>query len=211
MAVLTPPFFLSFATGKEVFLPTVKLLILDNYDSFTFNLVHLVEKVSAVSCTVARNDGISIKEAGKFDRIILSPGPGLPSSAGIMPELLATYYDKKSILGVCLGLQAIGEQFGCHLKNLPQVFHGLATNVNVIKADHLFKDFPATFRAGRYHSWVIDEKNLSPELEVTAVDDEGLVMAARHKRFDISGVQFHPESILSERGDQLIRNWLRID
>jgi anthranilate synthase component II len=188
----------------------VKLLILDNYDSFTYNLLHLVQKVSDLPVEVKRNDEIGIEAVAEFGKIILSPGPGLPAAAGIMPGLLKRYHREKSIFGVCLGLQAIGECFGNPLRNLQRVCHGMATNVRVTGDDPLFRGCPSTFLAGRYHSWVLDESRISAELEVTAVDDEGLVMAARHRAFDVRGVQFHPESILSEHGELLMRNWLSL-
>lgn len=186
----------------------MKLLVLDNYDSFTYNLVHLIEKVSNVPFDVIQNDKISLREISAYDKILLSPGPGLPSEAGIMPELLKQFAETKSILGVCLGFQAIGENFACTLKNLNQPFHGLATPVKIISDDYIFKNVPEKFIAGRYHSWVIDEKNLNQNLQITALDENGLIMAARHKSLDVRGVQFHPESILSEHGETIIRNWI---
>jgi anthranilate synthase component 2 len=186
----------------------MRLLILDNYDSFTYNLVHLVEKVMDAPFDVVQNDAIGLEEINNYDKILLSPGPGLPSEAGIMPSLLKQYSGHKSILGVCLGFQAIGQHFGCPLKNLDTVFHGLATPIQVIEKDVLFENCPAIFHAGRYHSWVIDEKTVSPDLVVTAVDERGLIMAGRHKIYDVRGVQFHPESVLSEYGETIIRNWL---
>ncbi len=188
----------------------MKLLILDNYDSFTYNLVHLVEKVSDISFDVFKNDHINLSQIASYNKILLSPGPGLPSEAGIMPQLLKHYYSNKSIFGVCLGLQAIGECFGCSLKNLDTVFHGIATPIKIIEEDILFKNCPETFLAGRYHSWVIDEKHLNENITVTALDDKGLIMAAKHKSYDVRGVQFHPESILSEHGETIIRNWLSL-
>ena len=187
----------------------MKLLIIDNYDSFTFNLVHLVEKLSSIPFDVIKNDQISLSEINKYNKILLSPGPGLPSEAGIMPELIKVFSPSKSILGICLGLQAIGEAFGASLKNLDQVFHGLALPVHVIKNDVLFETCPATFYAGRYHSWVVDNQKLPEQLLVTAIDDNNLIMALRHKVYDVSGVQFHPESILSEYGETIIGNWLQ--
>jgi anthranilate synthase component 2 len=188
----------------------MRLLILDNYDSFTYNLVHLVEKVSELPFDVVKNDQISLAAVDEYDKILLSPGPGLPSESGIMPALLKEYSASKSILGVCLGLQAIGEAFGSSLKNLETVFHGIATEINIIGDTSLFKDCPAQFRVGRYHSWVIDEKKISSELIITATDPQNLVMAAKHKRYDVRGVQFHPESILSEHGETILRNWLAL-
>lgn len=191
--------------------PAMKLLVLDNYDSFTYNLVHLVEKVSDIAFDVVKNDGLTLAGASQYDKILLSPGPGLPSEAGIMPALLKAYAPTKSILGVCLGLQAIGENFNCRLKNLDHVFHGIASPVSVIAPDTLFRDCASTFLAGRYHSWVIDRQSLSPDLVVTAVDENGLIMAARHRTYDVRGVQFHPESILSEHGETIIKNWLSLN
>ena len=186
----------------------MRLLILDNYDSFTFNLVHLVEKVSEIIVDVVKNDQISLKEVNQYDKILLSPGPGIPSQAGIMPELLSTYKSSKSILGICLGLQAIGETFGASLMNLNTVYHGLAMPIRIVEKDSIFNNCPSSFKAGRYHSWVIDSKNFPPELTITAVDDTNLIMAVKHKTLDVRGVQFHPESILSEYGETIIYNWL---
>lgn len=186
----------------------MRLLVLDNYDSFTYNLVHLVEKVSNIPFDVVKNDQISLKEIEAYSKVLLSPGPGLPKEAGIMADLLKTYHNTKSIFGVCLGFQAIGEAYACPLKNLKTVFHGIATRINVQKEDALFKNCPPSFMAGRYHSWVIDEKRLNDSLIVTAVDNEGLIMAAKHVHDDVVGVQFHPESILSEHGETIIRNWM---
>ena len=185
-----------------------KLLVLDNYDSFTFNLVHLIEKLSNYQVDVRLNDKIDVEDVKKYQKIILSPGPGLPSQAGIMPQLISEFAPSKSILGVCLGMQGIAECFGSKLKNLPTVFHGLATPIHVLKNNPLFKNCPATFHVGRYHSWVVDEKNTSPDLEIMAEDDLGLIMAIQHKQYDVCGVQFHPESILSEYGETILKNWL---
>jgi len=186
----------------------MRLLILDNYDSFTFNLVHLIEKVSPITFDVIKNDQLSISNVSKYDKILLSPGPGLPFEAGIMPQILKTYASSKSILGVCLGFQAIGECFNSPLKNLTTVFHGRATPITVLNNDILFKGLPKQFKVGRYHSWVLDENQLSDQLEVTAVDENGFIMAAQHRSFDVRGVQFHPESILSEYGEEILKNWL---
>lgn len=188
----------------------MRLLVLDNYDSFTYNLVHLIEKVSDIGLEVFKNDAISISDIANYDKIMLSPGPGLPSQAGIMPQLIKEFHKTKPIFGVCLGFQAIGEFFGSPLKNLPQVFHGMATPIKVIKQDYLFKNCPSEFLVGRYHSWVIDEKTVTKEMTVTAVDKNGLVMAARHNTYPVCGVQFHPESILSEFGETIVRNWLDV-
>lgn len=186
----------------------MKLLVLDNYDSFTYNLVHLIEKVSEIPNEVHRNDKITLNEVAAFDKILLSPGPGLPKDAGIMPELIRQYASTKSILGVCLGLQAIGEAFGGQLKNLDTVYHGIATPIHLTENDFLFKNCPITFTVGRYHSWVIDSATLPSDLIVTAVDDNNQIMALKHKSYDVRAVQFHPESILSEYGETLLRNWL---
>jgi len=187
----------------------MKLLVLDNYDSFTYNLVHLVEKVSNIPFEVHRNDKISIEQVNEYSNIILSPGPGLPKDSGIMPELLKKYHQTKSIFGVCLGLQAIGETFGAQLENLETVYHGISTPVKIVYEDKIFEDCPKTFHVGRYHSWVIKNQNVPKELIVTAVDEQNNIMAAKHKNYDVSGVQFHPESILSEYGETIIRNWLK--
>lgn len=186
----------------------MKLLILDNYDSFTYNLVHLVEKVSSIKCDVFLNDKITVEEVNQYDKILLSPGPGIPSQAGIMPELLAEYKTKKSILGICLGLQAIAEAFQSPLKNLKQVYHGLSLPITITQSDSLFSNCPKRFNVGRYHSWVVDELHVHEDLIVTAVDDNQLIMAAKHRIYDVKGVQFHPESILSEHGESIIQNWL---
>ena len=186
----------------------MKLLVLDNYDSFTYNLVHLIEKVSNISFEVIRNDKISLEDVKAFDKILLSPGPGLPKDAGIMPELIKHYGSSKSILGVCLGLQAIGEAYGASLKNLDTVFHGLATPITIVSDDILFKNCPKTFTVGRYHSWVINNQTLTNDLQTTSVDSDGNIMAVKHKSYDVRGVQFHPESILSQYGETMMENWL---
>ncbi|MBL7933760.1 MAG: aminodeoxychorismate/anthranilate synthase component II [Bacteroidia bacterium] len=186
----------------------MRLLILDNYDSFTYNLVHLVEKTSSLNFDVVKNDQISLEGVSAYDKILLSPGPGIPSEAGIMPALIKEFYKSRSIFGVCLGLQAIGEAFDCPLKNLDNVYHGMATPVRIINRDPLFSDCPTQFKAGRYHSWVIDETKINDQLQITAIDEKGLVMAARHIKYDVRGVQFHPESILSEHGELILKNWL---
>ena len=186
----------------------MKILVLDNYDSFTYNLVYIVRQLGYGSgMDVFRNDKISLEDVEKYDKIILSPGPGVPEDAGIMPELLKRYGSRKSILGVCLGHQAIGEAFGGDLINLSEVLHGVASKVKV-EDDLLFKNVPDTFSIGRYHSWVINEDTLSPDLEVIARTPDNQIMAVRHKKFDIRGVQFHPESILTENGVQIIKNWM---
>lgn len=185
-----------------------KLLVLDNYDSFTYNLVQLVEQVSNIPFEVYRNDGIALKDVKDFDKILLSPGPGIPSEAGLLNEIIRVYGSHKSILGVCLGLQAIAEVYGGQLENLAQPCHGVATPVFRCADDVLFKDCPHTFMVGRYHSWVVSNKGLPESLEVTAKDEQGFIMALRHKTHRVRGVQFHPESILSEHGETMVRNWL---
>lgn len=186
----------------------MKILVLDNYDSFTYNLVYIIRQLGfGDQMDIYRNDKISLEEVNKYDKILLSPGPGVPSEAGIMPQLLIQYAAKKSILGVCLGHQAIGEAFGGGLTNLSEVLHGVASEVKV-ERDLLFEGIPETFKIGRYHSWVIDESSLSPDLEVIARTPDQQIMAVRHKKFQVRGVQFHPESILTENGVQLIKNWL---
>jgi len=186
----------------------MNLLILDNYDSFTYNLVHLIEKVSDIRFEVHRNDKISINEIERFDKILLSPGPGLPSESGILKEIISTYGKSKDIFGVCLGLQAIGECFGGKLKNLEQVYHGIASPIQIKEKELLFNNCPETFLVGRYHSWVVDTAKLPEELEITSTDEAGNIMSLRHKKYNVRGVQFHPESILSEYGEVIMKNWL---
>ncbi|MBL7892373.1 MAG: aminodeoxychorismate/anthranilate synthase component II [Bacteroidia bacterium] len=186
----------------------MNILVLDNYDSFTYNLVNYLEKVSNTTVDVFRNDAISLKEVGKYNKILLSPGPGLPAESGILTDVIKEYAPTKSIFGVCLGLQAIGEVFGGKLANLDSVYHGVATEMNVLKDDLLFKDIPKKFMAGRYHSWVVDKKGFPDELEITVEDEKGYIMGLRHKKFDLRGVQFHPESILTEHGELMIKNWV---
>ncbi|MEI6019783.1 MAG: aminodeoxychorismate/anthranilate synthase component II [Bacteroidota bacterium] len=186
----------------------MRILLLDNYDSFTYNLLHLVEKLGDYKVEVFKNDEIELLQINAYHKIILSPGPGLPHQAGIMPALLQQYAQTKSILGVCLGMQAIAQHFGSSLINLDRVYHGLACPVQVVEENGLFKNCPNQFNVARYHSWVIDEKKLSNELVVTAKDEQGHIMAIRHLNLNVCGVQFHPESILSEFGETIMRNWL---
>jgi len=186
----------------------MKILVLDNYDSFTYNLVYIIRQLGyGEQMDVYRNDKISLDDVDHYDKILLSPGPGLPEEAGIMPGLLKKYAETKSILGVCLGHQAIGEAFGGDLINLAEVLHGVASTVTVDE-DMLFQGVPPNFQIGRYHSWVVNESTLSPELEVIARTQDQQIMALRHKQYDVRGVQFHPESILTENGVKIIRNWL---
>jgi anthranilate synthase component 2 len=187
----------------------MKILVLDNYDSFTYNLVHYLEKVGDAEIEVHRNDKISLKDVDKFDKILLSPGPGIPSEAGILLDVIKTYASSKSILGVCLGQQAIAEAFGGSLNNLSEVFHGVSTPIEIIAEDSLFKNIPKKLNVGRYHSWAVNKNDLPKELEVTAVDEQGNIMALKHKTYDVKGVQFHPESVLTEHGLQMIENWIK--
>ena len=188
----------------------MKILVLDNYDSFTYNLVQYIRELGFQDVEVHRNDAISIDAVAEYDAIVLSPGPGLPADAGIMPELIRRYAPSKPIFGVCLGQQAIGEAFGGRLENLSQVFHGVDTPIQVLTADEpLFRGLPQVFRAGRYHSWVVKKENFPDELEVTAEDESGAIMALRHKHYNVRGVQFHPESIMTEHGRQMLANFFR--
>lgn len=191
----------------------MKILVFDNYDSFTYNLVHLVEKITGEKVDVYRNDQIPMEQVAAYDKIILSPGPGIPEEAGKLLELIRLYAPTKSILGVCLGHQAIGEAFGGQLVNLSAVYHGLATPVKVLAngdqlQKNLFVNLPQTIEVGRYHSWVVAQENFPEALEITAVDDNGYIMALRHKEYDVQGVQFHPESVLTPDGETILRNWL---
>ncbi len=187
----------------------MKVLVLDNYDSFTYNLVQYIEEELESEISVFRNDEISLERVGEYDLIVLSPGPGVPSEAGIMPALIRQYAGQKAILGVCLGHQAIGEAFGGTLHNLDQVLHGIETEMLRTKTDDvLFAGVPEKFNAGRYHSWVLDPATLPAELEITATDESGGIMAVQHRVHPIFGVQFHPESIMTAHGRRMIRNVL---
>lgn len=186
----------------------MKLLIIDNYDSFTYNIVHAVKELG-VNPTILRNDKINVDDIKDYDKIIISPGPGIPSEAGVMPEVLRRYAEVKPILGICLGHQAIGERFGAKLRNLSEVYHGIKTPINIVKEDYLFDGLTSRFDVGRYHSWVIDSEAFPEELEITAVSDDNEIMAIRHQLYDIRGVQFHPESILTPDGIKIIENWVR--
>ncbi len=193
----------------------MKLLVFDNYDSFTYNLVHLVEKILGTKVTVFRNDHIDLDTVNEFDKIILSPGPGIPSEAGLLLPLIKAYAAKKSILGVCLGHQAIGEAFGGKLINLTTVYHGLATPIQLEpasskqKANDIFQGFENELIVGRYHSWVVSDEEFPDDLEITARDHNNYIMALRHKTYDVQGVQFHPESVLTPEGEKILRNWLK--
>lgn len=186
-----------------------KILIIDNYDSFTYNLVHLVNEIG-LQCEVWRNDKFAISDVDAYNRIILSPGPGIPSEAGLLLQVIEKYAPTKSIFGVCLGQQAIAEVFGGRLYNLGQPMHGIATPVKITdRSEKLFAGLPERFKVGRYHSWVVDEKAMPESLEITAIDEaDNTAMAIRHKLFDVRGVQFHPESVLTEYGREMMQNWL---
>lgn len=185
----------------------MNIVIIDNYDSFTFNLAHLVRQLGA-SVTVYRNDQFEMAQLESFDKIILSPGPGIPSEAGLLLDVIRTYADRKPILGVCLGHQAIAEVFGARLTNLADVYHGVATEGTQFNNDVVFEGLPQRIVMGRYHSWVVDRAGFPDCLQVTAVSDDGQIMALRHKQLDVHGIQFHPESVLTPMGEQMIRNWM---
>ena len=185
----------------------MKIVIIDNYDSFTYNLSHLVKELGA-EVTVVRNDQFELAELEPYSKIILSPGPGIPSEAGLLLDVIRTYAGKKPILGVCLGHQAIGEVFGGKLENLSDVFHGVATPCHIIADDPIFSGIERDITIGRYHSWVVSNENFPDCLEVTAVSDEGQVMALRHKTLNVRCIQFHPESVLTPDGKKMLQNWL---
>jgi anthranilate synthase component 2 len=184
------------------------ILVFDNYDSFTYNLVHAVKKLGYSNVEVHRNDQISLEEIARFDKIILSPGPGVPSESGILLDVIKTYAPMKPILGVCLGEQAIAEAFGGRLINLPNVHHGVSSEVDIIEDDILFKGLDKKLEVGRYHSWAVQKEGLPECLKVTAIDEEGMIMALSHREYDVRGVQFHPESVLTPKGEEMLKNWL---
>jgi anthranilate synthase component II len=185
-----------------------KIVVIDNYDSFTYNLVHYLEDLNAI-VTVYRNDEFELDELEKFDKILLSPGPGIPDEAGLLKQVIQKFAPSKSILGVCLGQQAIGEVFGGNLINLEKVFHGVATKVTQTVSDEsLFNTLPNEFEVGRYHSWVVNQENFPEVLQITSLDENGQIMSLRHKIFDVKGVQFHPESVLTPHGKQILENWV---
>jgi anthranilate synthase component 2 len=187
----------------------MKILVIDNYDSFTYNLAHYLEEVADQEVAVFRNDKITIEEARPYDKIVLSPGPGIPDEAGILKPLVKALGSTHSIFGVCLGCQAIAEVYGGTIYNLPRVYHGIATPITVCdRSELLFNTLPDTFMGGRYHSWVVNEKDLPDTLQITARDIQGQIMAIRHNKHDVRAVQFHPESILTEHGKLMIKNWL---
>jgi len=197
-------------------------LVFDNYDSFTYNLVHLVERILHEKVDVHRNDQVPLEKVKEYDKIILSPGPGIPEEAGLLLPLIKEYASSKSILGVCLGHQAVGEAFGGKLINLSEVYHGVATPVRLVNRESgvgsnnsslvthhsLFEGLPEEFEVGRYHSWIVSEENFPQELKVTARDENNFIMALQHKTYDVQGVQFHPESVLTPKGELILRNWL---
>ncbi len=186
----------------------MKVAIIDNYDSFTYNLSHLVKELGA-EVTVLRNDRFELEWLEPYDKIILSPGPGIPSEAGLLLDVIRCYAGRKPILGVCLGHQAIGEVFGGRLANLSQVYHGVATPCHITAEDYLFAGLPHDIEVGRYHSWIVEREGLPAELEVTSESDEGHIMSLRHRKFDIRGIQYHPESILTTEGRTILKNWLQ--
>ena len=185
----------------------IKIVIIDNYDSFTYNLAHLVKELGT-EVTVFRNDQFELSQLEPFSKIILSPGPGIPSEAGLLLDIIKTYAGKKPILGVCLGHQAIGEVFGGRLENLSDVFHGVATEGTQLRNDEIFYGLPNRIIMGRYHSWVVSKDGFPDCLEVTAQSDEGQIMALKHKTLNIRGIQFHPESVLTPDGRKMLQNWL---
>lgn len=186
----------------------MKTVIIDNYDSFTYNLAHAVKALGA-EVDVVRNDRFEMGSLEKYDKIILSPGPGIPEEAGLLLDVVRNYAGKKPILGICLGEQAIGEVFGGTLVNLKDVYHGVQTPIKVIADDYIFDGLPREIPVGRYHSWVVFEENFSVFLEITAVSEDGRVMALRHKEYDVRGLQFHPESVLTPDGTKMLENWLK--
>ena len=184
----------------------IKTIIIDNYDSFTYNLSHLLKELGA-DVTVVRNDKFKIEDLEQYDKIVLSPGPGIPSEAGLMPQVIKAYAGRKPILGICLGHQAIGEAFGAKLLNIGNVVHGVATPAHLTAQDYLFEGLPGDLEVGRYHSWVVDDKDLPECLEVTSRSDDGYIMSLRHREYDIRGIQYHPESVLTPDGKAIINNW----
>ena len=184
-----------------------KILVIDNYDSFTYNLVHYLEDLDC-EVVVKRNDQLTLEEVDAYDRIVLSPGPGIPDEAGLLKEIIDTYAPTKSIFGVCLGQQAIAEVFGGSLINLDEVYHGIATKIKITKDDCIFEGMPREIEVGRYHSWVVDP-NMPKVLEATSIDENGQIMSLRHKTYDVCAVQFHPESVLTPQGKKILKNWLK--
>ncbi|MFT7612303.1 MAG: anthranilate synthase component 2 [Parvicellaceae bacterium] len=186
----------------------MKIIVIDNYDSFTYNLVQYVKDVSGYDVVVKRNDQITLDELAEFDKILISPGPGVPENAGITKALISRYAESKSILGVCLGMQAIAEVFGGEIENLSEVHHGVASMIKITGKDSLFKEVPSETEVGRYHSWAMKSDLIPEEIEVLATSSDDCIMAIRHRTFDVKGVQFHPESVLTPFGKQMIKNWI---
>lgn len=188
----------------------MKILVLDNYDSFTYNLVHIIKELGyGQQMTIARNDKITLDEVNAYDKILLSPGPGIPDEAGILKSLIKTYASSKSILGICLGHQAIAEVFGAELFNMKEVKHGMSGQINVLyNENYLFKGIPTSFIGAHYHSWAVKKESIASPLSITAKDDQGLIMGLRHQEYDVQGLQFHPESIMTENGSTIIKNWI---
>ncbi len=186
----------------------MKVAVIDNYDSFTYNLVHYLEDLGA-EVTVFRNDEFDLEDLASFEKILLSPGPGIPDEAGLLKEVIKTYDKTKDIFGVCLGLQAIGEIYGGKLTNLDAVFHGVATKISITNDDFIFDNLPLNFEVGRYHSWVVATENLPDSLIITSTDENGEIMSLKHQYLNVRGVQFHPESVLTPNGKQILENWLK--
>ena len=186
----------------------MKILVFDNYDSFTYNLVHVIKQLGYNDIEVHRNDKIALADMARFDKIVLSPGPGVPSESGILLDVIKEYAPTKPILGVCLGEQAIGEAFGAKLINLPEVHHGVSSDVQIIEDDYIFNGLEQTIEVGRYHSWAVSQDSFPDCLQITALDENGIIMALKHKEYDTHGVQFHPESVLTPKGIDIIKNFL---
>jgi anthranilate synthase component II len=186
----------------------MKLLVVDNYDSFVYNLVHMIYNIGVDDITVVKNDKFQFDDVKLFDKILLSPGPGVPKDAGLMPKVIQQFGATKSILGVCLGHQAIAEAYGCKLKNLNEPLHGIASKINFLEEDYLFENTPSNFQIGHYHSWVVDEKSINSKIKILAKDENENIMSIAHEHYDVRGVQFHPESVLTENGKQIISNWI---
>ena len=187
----------------------MKILVFDNYDSFTYNLVQMIKELTTASVEVFRNDEIPLEQVKSYDKILLSPGPGIPSESGLLLPLIKEYASTKSIFGVCLGQQAIAESFGGSLSNLSKVYHGIATEVQLTNSSILFEGLPQSFKVGRYHSWVVNEQDLPKDLIITSKDEDGFIMSLEHTQFDVKGVQYHPESLLTPNGAKIIENWLK--
>ncbi len=187
----------------------MKLLVIDNYDSFVYNLVHMIYNLGVEDITVVKNDKFQLDDVRLFDKILLSPGPGVPKDAGLMPELIKQFGSSKAMLGVCLGHQAIAEAYGCELKNLNEPLHGVSSKINFLQEDYLFENTPGEFNIGHYHSWVVNKNTISKDIKILANDESGNIMSIAHGHYDLRGVQFHPESVLTENGRQLISNWIK--